>query len=214
MSDFLIVGQGIAGSLLAWRLAQRGASVTLIDSGDAHAGSRVAPGVINPLAGRKLKPTWRVVEQLPVALQFYRDLESASGERFFHPTKIIRVVKDARQRKELDKRLDEPESLEFIGQYHAPNTLGPAFRDDYGSVITDSAGWVELDILCRLLTEPVRAAGRLCEGVFDYEQLEVGEGSVRYAGEGHGAVIFCEGWRGMHNPFLKSIPWKGLRVEP
>ncbi len=213
MSDFLIVGQGIAGSLLAWRLVQRGASVSLIDSGDAHAGSRVAPGVINPLAGRKLKPTWRVAEQLPVALAFYRELEQATGETFFHPTQIIRLIKDAKQRKELDQRLGEADAQAFIGEYHAPHTLGPAFRDEHGSIVTDRSGWVELDVLCRLLTEPVRAAGQLRAGVFDCAQLEVSESGVHYAGEAHGAVVFCEGWRGMHNSFLQHLPWNPARGE-
>jgi len=50
MIDFLIVGQGLAGSLLAWELIQRGCSVLVVDKGEENA-SQVAAGLINPVTG-------------------------------------------------------------------------------------------------------------------------------------------------------------------
>ncbi|MEQ1740807.1 MAG: NAD(P)-binding protein, partial [Methyloglobulus sp.] len=32
-TDFLIIGQGLAGSLLAWALMQRGCKVVVVDTG-------------------------------------------------------------------------------------------------------------------------------------------------------------------------------------
>jgi len=52
MVDFLIVGQGLAGSLMAWELMQRGKTVLIVDNGLENA-SRVAAGLINPVTGMR-----------------------------------------------------------------------------------------------------------------------------------------------------------------
>ncbi|HBA65740.1 MAG TPA: FAD-dependent oxidoreductase, partial [Methylococcaceae bacterium] len=51
--DFLIVGQGLAGSLLAFELIQRNAQVMVVDDGRENA-SEVAAGLINPVTGIRL----------------------------------------------------------------------------------------------------------------------------------------------------------------
>ena len=56
--DFLIVGQGIAGSLLAWHLLRLGASIIVIDDNHAGAASLVAAGIINPISGIRMVPSW------------------------------------------------------------------------------------------------------------------------------------------------------------
>ena len=48
-----IIGQGLAGSLLAWRLLLRGERVLVVDNGYCSASSTVAAGLINPVTGKK-----------------------------------------------------------------------------------------------------------------------------------------------------------------
>lgn len=52
--DFIIVGQGIAGSCLAFELAERGAKIRVIDDSWRDAACLVAAGVINPITGQRL----------------------------------------------------------------------------------------------------------------------------------------------------------------
>lgn len=47
MLDFLIVGQGIAGSILALQLLKRGKSIVVINNNQAHTASKVATGIYN-----------------------------------------------------------------------------------------------------------------------------------------------------------------------
>ena len=50
--DYLIIGQGLAGSLLAWELIQRRCSVVVVDNGNENA-SQIAAGLINPITGMR-----------------------------------------------------------------------------------------------------------------------------------------------------------------
>lgn len=52
--NILIIGQGIAGSCLAWELKRRGAEFTVADRPIAETASRVAAGLVNPLTGPRL----------------------------------------------------------------------------------------------------------------------------------------------------------------
>ena len=66
--DFLIVGQGLAGSILALNLQQRGKSVLVIDNEHYGSASQVAAGLINPVNGHRLNLTDNFEQYWPVAL--------------------------------------------------------------------------------------------------------------------------------------------------
>ena len=89
--DYLIIGQGLAGSAMAMALRELGAEVFVVDSEDANSASRVAAGLVTTLAGKGMNPGWRQAEYLPAALDYYGALESASNERLFHPSEILRL---------------------------------------------------------------------------------------------------------------------------
>ena len=52
--DYIVVGQGIAGSCLAYELLQRNKKIVLIDESWKDSACLVAAGVINPITGKRL----------------------------------------------------------------------------------------------------------------------------------------------------------------
>ena len=81
--DYAIVGQGLAGTQLAWRLFQRGKRVVLIDRDEAVTASKAAAGLVNPITGQRINLSWRLHEFLPVALEFYRYVEDDARDSVF-----------------------------------------------------------------------------------------------------------------------------------
>ena len=57
--DFLIIGQGIAGSTLALELLKREKTVLVVDRQDAGSSTRVAAGLVTPLTGKGMNAAWR-----------------------------------------------------------------------------------------------------------------------------------------------------------
>ncbi|HYD83061.1 MAG TPA: hypothetical protein VEA63_03390, partial [Opitutus sp.] len=74
-ANLLIVGQGLAGTLLAWELERAGLTFEIADEGHGRAASRVAAGIINPITGQRLVKSWRVDALLPVARATFRAIE-------------------------------------------------------------------------------------------------------------------------------------------
>ena len=66
--DYLIVGQGISGTMLSWFLHKEGKSFAVIDDGNEHSASKTAAGIINPITGRRYVTTWMIDEVMPFAV--------------------------------------------------------------------------------------------------------------------------------------------------
>src|SRR5688572_337382 len=88
--DFIIVGQGLAGSAVALQLINRGKKILVIDRPIANSSSRVAVGLFNPITGRNLVKTWLADQLFPCFHRFYRDAETLTGKKFFHSLPLYR----------------------------------------------------------------------------------------------------------------------------
>ncbi|MFN8691857.1 MAG: FAD-dependent oxidoreductase, partial [Cyclobacteriaceae bacterium] len=88
--DYMVVGQGLAGSSLALHLAWAGRSVVVVDQPARNQSSSVAAGLFNPVTGKLLSKTWRADELFPYTFEFYQRAERTVGGTFFHPKPIYR----------------------------------------------------------------------------------------------------------------------------
>ena len=71
--NYLIVGGGIAGSLLAYNLYKAGKQVRLIQTSMKGEASSVSAGLINPITGKRFVKTWNweVIQQHFLSLTNY-----------------------------------------------------------------------------------------------------------------------------------------------
>jgi glycine oxidase len=117
---WVIVGQGLAGTCLAWALWRRGIEFCLVDRG--HGGSsRVAAGMVNPVTGKNFEPSWRIDEFLPEALEFYASVEAELSRQLWHPFPILRLAGSAKEWRKIMGKIDQPHVVPWImGERAAP----------------------------------------------------------------------------------------------
>lgn len=95
----LIVGQGLAGSALAWACHWQGDQVCLIDSPSRPAASQVAAGLVMPISGRKFTTPDRYQDRLKLAEQFYGHVaQELETDRLFSEIRILRRFQDDSER--------------------------------------------------------------------------------------------------------------------
>src|SRR5690554_1597302 len=110
-----IVGQGLAGTCLAWQLFERGASFRIVDRG-AGGSSRVAAGLINPVTGKNFTPSWRIEAFLPEAVRFFRKMECNLSRRFWHPLPVMRLAATEKEWQKIQGKLASRDVAPWIGK--------------------------------------------------------------------------------------------------
>ena len=60
MIDYIIVGQGICGTLMSYYLQKEGKNIMVVDEAKPNTASLVASGIINPITGRGMVKTWMI----------------------------------------------------------------------------------------------------------------------------------------------------------
>src|SRR5450432_409066 len=90
--DFIIVGQGLAGTVLGITLEQKGCSVFIIDKKKENSASRVAAGIYNPVVFKRLTLSWMAKQLIPFAESFYREAELILDEKFLHRLSILKLI--------------------------------------------------------------------------------------------------------------------------
>jgi len=114
MYDFIIVGQGLAGSAVALQLMERNYQILVIDNPSANHSSRIAAGLFNPITGRKMVKTWMADTIFPYLHEFYALAESKSQEKFFYPCPIYRPFVSVEEQNDWMAKSAEPGYTTFI----------------------------------------------------------------------------------------------------
>jgi glycine/D-amino acid oxidase-like deaminating enzyme len=207
-SQHLIIGAGLAGCLLAWRLNRSGARVRLIGSSALPSAFRVAAGVINPVTGRWMTKSWNFDALFPVAEATYREIESTLGIQVFHPIREIRFCQNAEDVKRLGRRLRNPRYSNVLGKYLSPGEASSLFQDTHGAFEIESAAYVDLPELVHALRQYFAAERLFTDASFRHDALGQRRGLWHYQGIEADTVIFCEGAAMRTNPWFD---WAGLR---
>ncbi len=105
-ADVVVVGAGIIGLSAAWRLARRGASVTVVDPAPGSGASTVAAGMLAPVTEARIgeEPLLRLNHASLLRWPaFAAELEAAAGRRIgFRTDGTLMVGLDADDRAALD----------------------------------------------------------------------------------------------------------------
>ncbi len=119
-SKWTIVGQGLAGTCLAWALWERGVPFLLVGRGGGGS-SRVAAGMVNPITGKNFEPSWRIAEFLPDALALYARVEARISRRLWHPFPVLRLAGSEKEWQKIISKLELKEVALWVqGEVAAP----------------------------------------------------------------------------------------------
>ena len=210
--DFIIVGQGIAGTLLAHFLLESGKSVCIIDNNHKGAASKVAAGIVNPITGKNFVRSWRVNEFLPVAKKVYGEIAQKLNITTYTEVNIIRTLENTEAENNWLARTAD----ESVSEYMLAIADVSSFEGKIGSAF----GYGELtgtfqvhlsDILDAYKLEFIKN-DQFLEDAFDHSGLIVMDDYFEYKYIQGKEIVFCEGYQGQYNPFFTKMgfgPSKG-----
>ncbi len=209
--DFIVVGQGLCGTLLSRQLIKAGKTVMVIDDGSASAAGRVAGGIVNPVTGKRLVRTWLIDELLPFALKEYRQIEKELNTSIltscnildFHFTRDDQAAFDEKMLTEQEYLHNTDEEAEWQ-QY---------FRFNYGIGAINPCLLINLHKLLEVWQHHLISQNRLIQENFDIDLLRIENGGVQYKGISAKQIIFCDGASSVEHPYFCMLPWSKDKGE-
>ncbi len=200
-ADLLIVGQGLAGSLLAWGFLERGMRILVVDRDEETTSSKVAAGLVTPLSGPRFRLVDGFEERLAAAKKFYWDVEEASDARLFHHLKSARLFTSEEERSMWQKRLagDEQGYRPWFNPLKIDETK---FRTPFGGIEVNGGGWLDVPRFLEETRKRLIECASYAIARLDANDIEIGRKGIKWKNVEAGRVVFCEGWRGNQNRFF------------
>jgi glycine oxidase len=208
--DYLVVGQGLAGSLVALLLQERGRSVVVIDNNHRYAASRAAGGIINPITGKRLNRPALIGELMKNVFAVYPQIEAKLGLPLFRPRPVLRLLHNIEEGERWALQSSRSEYREYVSD--SPPTPSPLFRNRFGGFEVRQAAQLDIRRLILATREFLNAQQRLVQRPFRYNALTIFTDRIRWERITARYAIFCEGYRMTHNPYFNRIelnPAKG-----
>jgi glycine oxidase len=216
--DYIIVGQGIAGSILAYFLRKNGQKVLVIDQNTEGvlSSSKIAAGVINPITGRRFVKSWRIDELLPSAKLTYQELEKVLNIPIWHDRRIIRTLRDTEEENNFLLRRTYPDYTQYCGETtdlpkisdgNFSKIAHPSFNKFYAVAETKNGAQVNLPLLVAQFRDYFIENQSLITEIFSPDDFNVKENFVTYKNIKAKKIIFAEGAAGAANPYFSWLPF-------
>lgn len=208
--DVIIVGQGLAGTTLAWHLHEAGQKVLLLDACEAVTSSKIAAGLITPITGRRMALSNRYDEYLSVARPFYSRIEQHTRRAFFHDRTALRLFKSDAERANWAKRSEQSAYQSHLVDPQPDPLTDPAIVDASGggfamhSAQLDVAAY--LDASRSLLHWEQMALDWKSDVTFGSDGVSIGTHLARL-------VVSCEGFAATRNPHFSTVPFKAAKGD-
>ncbi len=213
MFDYCIVGQGLAGSILAQMLIEADKKVLVIQDDSVPSSSRVAAGIYNPVTGKNLVKTWLADELFSFLEKYYLSIEQKFNIKILNQTNIYRPFVNIEQQNHFLSQTANYSLENIITDNIDNNSYEKFIKNDLGGLKTLSAGWVNINIFLDAIRKFLIQKESYLSEKFDFSELKIEENGIQYKNLNIKKIIFCEGYHAAQNLLFSWVPFNPVKGE-
>ncbi len=210
--DIVIVGQGMAGTLMAYFLSEAGKKILVIDNHFEGSSSMVAAGIVNPITGKNFVLSWRINDFLPVARRVYDEISKKLGIQAYVEANVVRTLATPADENIWLSKSAEPITKKYIVEHQDVSEFEGKVQPSFAYGELTHSFHVNWRQILEGFRELWKASGAYLSEKFDHQQLNITTSSYQYRGLSFNEIVFCEGFKGKDNPFFPNVgltPSKG-----
>lgn len=201
VQKYLVVGQGLAGSVLLYHLEKSNLDFDVIDNNHEFSGSMAAGGIMHPMSFRRLIFAWRAIELIKEASTFYKETQKKFETPFFQTATFYRPFATIEEQNNWMAKMNEPPFDEILG---IDDTEIKGVKSPFGIGTINYSGRLEVQ---DFLSQTRQYFGsKVKSEKFDFDLLKNEDDFWTYKGENYKGVIFCEGYQFIYNPYFNYLP--------
>ena len=212
--DYLIIGAGLAGTTLAWKLHEMGIGFKLIDAPKLSTASLVAGGFMNPITGKWMTKSKAFEGLLSEAIPFYKSIEHALKISILKPLPIRRYFLNPEDSLRAIRKIKNPRFNPYLNQLLAKGEDSNGITDDFGSVLINEGYWLDVPKYLGSLRTYFMRKDLYIEDEVNCEIFAKKEiGTWHYKGLHAKNLIFCQGIHILNNPFFINLPISPIKGD-
>ena len=169
--DVIVVGQGLAGTLIAHDLIEARQSVVVIDVNLKASATRVAAGLINPVGMKRCIPSHNAHQYFPKAIERFLEIEQKLDTNFLEIKSILRMFANQEVKHDWQIKFSNTNMDRYISRFFEDNTY-PFLNDNHGSAEVYPSAHINLPTFLDKSREYFKSKRILLEERFDFSQFD------------------------------------------
>ncbi len=210
--DYIIVGQGLAGSVLGLTLLKNNKKILILDDNLRPAASKIAAGLYNPITGMRLVKTWEADIIFPFLINFYSEMEKILDAKFFFPASIYHPFDSIEIQNDWMARTERQDLKRYILP-KSDNIPEGLLHHPLGGISGNFSGFIDVKLFVECCKEGFIKEDIYRNDIFDFNDLKVSEDQINYKNYKADKIIFCEGIYVLNNPYFNFLPFKYVKGE-
>ncbi|MBT5855211.1 FAD-binding oxidoreductase [bacterium] len=211
--DYLIIGQGLAGSLLSLALIEKGYQVMVIDDNHQSAATKFAAGVINPITGKRLVRTWNNDTHHDQSISHYIELEKQFKTKCLHNHALVRFLRSDIEKDAFSKKQTDPNYSAHLNQIIQPKQFTDHFTDAETGFVLPSVYQLDTPTFLKSAKQKLIANNAYLNTTFQYSDILEKDTYIQYGEITAQSIIFCEGYKSVSNPWFHHLPFENAKGE-
>jgi len=211
--DYIIIGQGLAGSCLALQLLRRNKTIVVFDQPQHNHSTAVAAGLFNPITGKMLAKTWQADILFPYFYSFYQDAEVLLKKKFFFPMPMYRPFGSVEEQNEWMGRSTQASMTEYLETIYLSTRFADQVHDPVGGILLRHGGYVDTSIFVEAVRSLLKDAGVYEQKRFEEDALQERDGGIFYGRLFAKKIIYCGGVDDLQSGSFSWLPIKPLKGE-
>lgn len=203
--EYLILGGGIAGMMMAYELSKKGCSFLIIDDNPLNSSSKIAAGMFNPISGKRMTVNWKANELLKSLHEAFMDFEKMLGKSYLIKANIHQAFGNSKESNDFASRLDSPIFKQFVESERIVKT---PLLEEFGSFMVEGSGWVKTKEWIEDYQQYLKDRGEFIVQRFNWDKVIREEGKWHYEEYSFDKLICCEGHQYAKNPYFNWLPFK------
>lgn len=210
---YLIVGQGLAGTICSYQLMKHGIKHKVLDNGHRTAATKAAAGIINPITGRRYVKSWMIDDLLPVAKETYAALELWLGISLVMETSIIRSWDNITQENQWNEATSRPGYAPYVASQADSDAYKNVTNAPYGCGEILQAMQVNVSLLISAYRDYLQEKCLLLKQEFDHLDPRYKTSNFKFGDDNFESIVFCEGYKVLDNPLFNTLPFQPVKGE-
>jgi glycine/D-amino acid oxidase-like deaminating enzyme len=209
--DYIIVGQGLAGSLIAYELLKRNKKIIVYDLPGENHSSSVAAGLFNPVTGRRFVKTWKADILFSHLHDFYPEAEKQLKSKFYYALPLYRPFVNVQEQNKILPDIHSVEDSYMIKANFKSRAL--KIDKDLGGAHVKAAGFLDVPVFIGSVRERIQENGKYIHSRFEEKNLIMKVDTIQYGEFKSEKIIFCNGVSASRSKLFGWLPFRPVKGE-